>query len=119
MNLSLSRRMFALNSMRTLANSFPFSRNFSNDKSPTEWRKSSLDQLESRFAKEPTTIVCSEIDLQPEWKAMESRVVKRRTFTLDEVKGKTGRENVRQTEEDIWMENGLYGEDSKNFDGNK
>jgi iron uptake system EfeUOB component EfeO/EfeM len=121
--LSLSRGHFARNSMRTLANRFPFSRTFSNDdevpSEKAEWRKQSLDQLERRFAKEPTKLVHNEADLQPEWKAMESRVVKRRTLTLDEVNGKTGRENIRLTEEDVWMESGLYDEGSKNLDDSK
>lgn len=118
---SVCRRRYDRNAMLTgtLVNSFPFSRNFSNvdddtSKKTTEWRKASLDQLEQRFAKEPARRVNVDEDLQPEWKAMESRVVKRRTLTLDQVNGKIGRANIRQTEEDIWMESGLYDEDRKN-----
>ena len=74
----------------------------------SEWRKSSLERLEQKFTKDPSRLIDNEVDLQPEWKAMESRVTKRRTFTVDQLNGKTGRENIRRTDEDIWMESGLY-----------
>lgn len=120
---SLSRRILVERSLGFLGNSFPFLRNVSTDESSgtstKEWRKASLDQLERKFEPDPIKFINREMDLQPEWKAMESRVIKRRTLTLNQANGKTGRENIRQTEEDIWMENGLYDEDNKNLNENK
>jgi iron uptake system EfeUOB component EfeO/EfeM len=79
-----------------------------------EWRKSKLDQLERKFAGDSIkATIQSDVELQPEWKAMESRVTKRRTLTVEERQGKTGRTNIRRTEEDVWMENGLYSSDDK------
>jgi hypothetical protein len=46
------------------------------------WRKSQLDRLEKKFT-EPLVIKSDE-DLQPMWKAMESRVTKRKTLTIEE-----------------------------------
>lgn len=77
----------------------------------TEWRKARLDALESKFNdKEKNTLklVRSDTELQPEWKSMESRVTNRRTLTKEETGGKTGRSNIRQTEEDVWLASGLY-----------
>jgi hypothetical protein len=77
----------------------------------TEWRKSRLDQLERKFADKGTDsfrLIQSDIELQPEWKSMESRVTNRRTLTKEETGGKTGRLNIRQTEEDVWLASGLY-----------
>jgi iron uptake system EfeUOB component EfeO/EfeM len=79
-----------------------------------EWRKSKLDQLERKFTGDSIkAAIQSDVELQPEWKAMESRVTKRRTLTVEERQGKTGRTNIRRTEEDVWMENGLYSSDDK------
>jgi hypothetical protein len=121
---SLSRGQFARHSLHTLPKPILFPRKFSSDddkssEATTEWRKVSLDRLEQRFTKKPSRLVKSEEDLQPEWKAMESRVTKRRTLTIDQFNGKTGRENIRKTDEDIWMESGLYDEGSNNFTDNK
>ena len=89
----------------------------------TEWRKASLDQLERKFAAEGIDtfrLIQSDTDLQPEWKSMESRVTNRRTLTKEETGGKTGRSNIRQTEEDVWLESGLYHmEDSESKDKDK
>jgi hypothetical protein len=75
----------------------------------TDWRKSKLDQLEQKFA---TTVTPPTIDsddqVQPMWKDMESRVTKRRPMTAEERKGLSGRRNVRKTDEDSWLEAGLY-----------
>lgn len=77
----------------------------------TEWRKVRLDQLERKFSEKDADtfrLIQSDSELQPEWKSMESRVTNRRTLTKEETGGKTGRSNIRQTEEDIWLESGLY-----------
>lgn len=42
------------------------------------------------------------------WKGMESRVTKRRSYTPAEREGRVGRANVRRTDEDVWLEQGLY-----------
>lgn len=75
----------------------------------TDWRKSQLDKLEQKFA--PT--IESDDQVQPMWKDMESRVTKRRPMTVEERKGISGRRNVRKTDEDSWLEAGLY-EDNEN-----
>ena len=101
-----------------------FTRRFSDDNSGSkesntatdfvrsvEWRKARLDQLERKFANKETDMVRSiqtDTELQPEWKSMESRVTNRRSLTKEETGGKTGRSNIRQTEEDVWLESGLY-----------
>lgn len=97
-----------------------FIRTFSNDNSgsiaservgSTEWRKTRLDQLERKFSDkdaDTSRLIQSDTELQPEWKSMESRVTNRRTLTKEETGGKTGRSNIRQTEEDVWLESGLY-----------
>jgi hypothetical protein len=85
--------------------------------SAVEWRKKQLDLLERKFT-DPQTIE-NEDDLQPTWKAMESRVTKRRPLTTDQRAGKTGRMNIRRTEEDIWLEVGLYDDDSNKDKGGK
>jgi hypothetical protein len=50
-------------------------------------------------------------EVQQMWKDMESRVTRRRTMTLSEAKinGKVvGRKNLRKTDEEAWLEAGLY-----------
>lgn len=49
-------------------------------------------------------------DVQPMWRSMESRVTKRRSMTKEEatVSGKTGRRNIKKTEEEYWLEEGVY-----------
>jgi hypothetical protein len=88
---------------------------------PTEWRKTRLDQIERKFTEVKSrvtdsvrTFIESDDELQSEWKSMESRVTKRRSLTKDESGGETGRSNVRQTEEEVWLESGLYNTDDGN-----
>jgi len=50
----------------------------------------------------------SEEDLQPMWKEMEGRVTRRKLRTLAETGGKSGRMNIKKTDEDVWLEEGLY-----------
>lgn len=85
--------------------------------SSVEWRKEQLDQLERKFS-DPQPQAMNDEDLQPAWKAMESRVTKRRSLTTEQRRGKTGRSNIRRTEEEVWLESGLYDDDSKNDDKN-
>lgn len=75
----------------------------------TDWRKKQLDRLETKFT-EPQAVE-SEEDLQPMWKEMERRVRSRRPRTLAETGGRSGRSNVRQTDEDVWLRAGLYDDD--------
>jgi hypothetical protein len=72
------------------------------------WRKSQLNRLEKKFT-EPLVIKSDE-DLQPMWKAMESRVTKRKTLTIEEAGGRMGRSNIRSTDEEVWLEAGMYDE---------
>lgn len=98
----------------------------------SEWRKQQLDKLEQKLrpaqdmpsgsssdsTSPPSLEVAADEDLQSMWKEMESRVTKRRSRTIAESKGKIGRTNVRRTDEDLWLEQGLYdandGDESKN-----
>eukprot|EP00429_Kryptoperidinium_foliaceum_P004186 CAMPEP_0176012258 /NCGR_PEP_ID=MMETSP0120_2-20121206/5703_1 /TAXON_ID=160619 /ORGANISM="Kryptoperidinium foliaceum, Strain CCMP 1326" /LENGTH=84 /DNA_ID=CAMNT_0017345139 /DNA_START=183 /DNA_END=434 /DNA_ORIENTATION=- len=63
-----------------------------------EWRKKQLDKLERKFS-EPAVVIDNDEDLQPMWKEMEGRVTRRRPRTVAENGGKTGRENVKKTDE--------------------
>lgn len=47
-------------------------------------------------------------DVQPMWKQMESRVTRRRSFTLEQRGGVSGRRNVRKSDEDVWLQAGVY-----------
>jgi hypothetical protein len=60
--------------------------------------------------------ISSDDDLQGEWRAMESRVTNRRSLTVEEGrrKGKLGRINVKRTDEEIWLEAGVYRQDNDN-----
>ena len=74
----------------------------------SEWRKAQLDRLEQRLSQPPPQQIASEDDLQPMWKDMENRVRRRRPRTLADAKGRTGRANVKQTDEEAWLRAGLY-----------
>jgi len=78
--------------------------------SGTEWRKKQLQRLEKKF-EDPVVSIASDEDLQPVWKEMESRVKNRRPRTVNENGGKTGRHNVKRTDEEVWLEQGLYDEE--------
>lgn len=59
----------------------------------------------------------SDDQVQPMWRDMESRVVRRRSVTIAEAltKGmKIGRRNVRSTDEDAWLDAGLYHQENDN-----
>mmetsp|Transcript_3041 Transcript_3041/g.8371 ORF Transcript_3041/g.8371 Transcript_3041/m.8371 type:complete len:160 (-) Transcript_3041:81-560(-) len=80
----------------------------------SEWRKKQLDQLERRFTGKQLEArnIESEDELQPMWKEMEGRVTRRKLRTLADTGGRTGRRNVKQTDEDVWLREGLYGSGS-------
>jgi hypothetical protein len=96
---------------------FPYARWFSNNDDDTnkgtpvplgaEWRKTQLDKLEKKFA-DPTVVVDRDEDLQPMWKQMESRVIYRKPRTVEEMGGRTGRINIKKTDEEMWLREGLY-----------
>jgi hypothetical protein len=70
-----------------------------------EWRKVQLDRLRKRF-EEP--VIEKDDDLQPMWKDMESRVVRRKSLTIEQAGGRIGRKNVRPTDEESWLNAGMY-----------
>jgi len=84
-----------------------------------EWRKQQLDKLEEKFTSsspsfsEPSVHVDNDEDLQPMWKQMESRVIRRRPRTIEEMGGRTGRKNVKKTDEEMWLSEGLYDNEPK------
>lgn len=78
-----------------------------------EWRKQQLDKLEKKFSEKPVcAVVESYEDVQPMWKGMESRVTNRKPLTKAQRGGRIGRMNVRKTEEDVWLKEGLYDDDN-------
>lgn len=83
--------------------------------SGNEWRQRQLQELEQKFL-EPSQVVENDEDLQQPWKEMESRVTRRRPRTLQEMGGKTGRTNIKSTDEEIWLHEGMYKDDA-NSDG--
>ena len=107
----------------------------------TQWKRKHYQTIEDKFQpnKDTTnTINCNEStddtnqsktdeplsiedyeDVQPMWKEMESRVTKRRSLTLDERKGVSGRRNVRKSDEDVWLANGVYDDESSSEDKDK
>ena len=87
--------------------------------SSSNWRKGQLNTITDKFKAgtdpkpEPMKIT-SDDDVQQTWKDMESRVVRRRTMDLSEAKAKgkkVGRRNVRKTDEEVWLDAGLYDEE--------
>ena len=75
-----------------------------------EWRKQQLDKIEKKFKGNQLEArsIESEEDLQPMWKEMEGRVTRRKPRTLAQTGGKVGRMNIKKTDEDVWLEQGLY-----------
>jgi len=88
-----------------------------------EWRKQQLDRLERKFdigvVQEPQQEIDSDEDLQPMWQQLERRVKNRRSLTAAERGGRTGRANVKRTDEDFWLEEGLYEDQEDSDDDNK
>ena len=99
--------------------------------SANEWRKQQLEKIENKFNKgkqqqqqqrplvEASVTVESEEDLQPMWKEMEGRVTKRKLRTLEDTGGKSGRMNITKTDEDVWLEEGLYSSTEKDDEENE
>jgi hypothetical protein len=86
-----------------------------------EWRKVQLEKLESRLSEKPSTAssswsstlppplqIGSDEELQQTWRDLESRIRNRRPLSLQDRRGVSGRSNVRRTDEDVWLEEGLY-----------
>ena len=91
--------------------------------SSKNWRKQQLEKLERRFQPgdwpvPKSNTIQDEEDLQPMWRDLEGRVKNRRSRTLAENKGKIGRRNVRKTDEDVWLQEGLYDDNSGDDESN-
>ena len=93
----------------------------------TEWRKHQLDKLERKFdGNDPAqnapkmsgsavgVVIDHEEDLQPMWQQMERRVKHRTPRTLEERGGHSGRQNIKKTDEDLWLQAGLYHHNDNN-----
>jgi hypothetical protein len=98
----------------------------------TEWKRNHYRKIGEKFQpnvndnKDSTDHAYSEPlqidnyeDVQPMWKEMESRVTRRRSLTLDQRGGVSGRRNVRRSDEDVWLEAGVYAAESSNEDEKK
>mmetsp|Transcript_22987 Transcript_22987/g.48939 ORF Transcript_22987/g.48939 Transcript_22987/m.48939 type:complete len:176 (-) Transcript_22987:259-786(-) len=75
-----------------------------------EWRKQQLEIIENKFKGKQLEAMSieSEEELQPMWKEMEGRVTRRKLRTLADTGGKSGRMNIKKTDEDVWLQEGLY-----------
>jgi hypothetical protein len=83
---------------------------------PNQWRKQQLEALQCKFTKVET--IQNDEELQPMWKEMEGRVTRRRPRTVVETRGKTRRQNVRKTDEEVWLAEGMCREeDDENDNG--
>ena len=102
-------RISASTCVRAFSASVSDSNESSADSTGVDWRKKQLDKLTRKFT-EPKESVENDEDLQPMWKEMEGRVTRRRPRTVEEMGGKTGRVNVRKTDEEMWLREGLYDE---------
>jgi len=98
----------------------------------TQWKRSHYRKIEDKFQSQedqnkvsenndkqsstqqlkPLTIDKDE-DVQPMWREMESRVTKRRSLTLEQRGGVSGRRNVRKSDEDVWLAAGVYDSDEE------
>jgi hypothetical protein len=87
----------------------------------TEWRKHQLDRLlllqQQKFQPAQEVMIASDDDddddLQPMWKDMERRVTRRKPVTIQQAGPKVGRRNVRPTDEEAWLQAGLYDNDNE------
>jgi hypothetical protein len=84
---------------------------------PNEWRKQQLEALKRKFTK--VEDIQNDEELQPMWKEMEGRVTRRRPRTLADTRGKTGRQNVGKTDEEVWLAEGMYPDGNGNDDGGR
>jgi membrane protein involved in colicin uptake len=99
----------------------------------TQWKRNQYRKIEDKFKNnnesnrlsptdtqnlEPLNIDNYE-DVQPMWKEMESRVTRRRSLTLEQLKqrgGVSGRRNIRKSEEDYWERAGVYDKEETSKD---
>ncbi|KAG7371306.1 hypothetical protein IV203_019876 [Nitzschia inconspicua] len=95
-----------------------FASSSSSSSSPDDWRKRQLQQLQRKFQDTSNTIESDE-ELQPMWKEMEGRVTRRKPRTMQQTGGRTGRVNVRKTDEDVWAQEGMYQVVDDNDDDNE
>jgi len=73
--------------------------------------------IENSSTQRPEPLAIDNYDeVQPMWIAMEGRVTKRQSLTLDQRGGVSGRRNVRKSEEDMWLEAGVYDSDKSKSD---
>ncbi|EJK45801.1 hypothetical protein THAOC_35565, partial [Thalassiosira oceanica] len=89
----------------------------------TQWKRQQYEKIERRFRPDETKPlqIDNYEDVQPAWREMESRVTKRRSLTLEERQGVSGRRNVRKSDEDLWLQAGVYNsskEEASNSDSN-
>lgn len=91
---------------------------FSSTGDNQEWRKEQLDRLRRKFEGEKDIpVIDDDEDLQPMWREMESRVTKRRSVTVAEAGGRVGRSNIRRTDEEAWLQAGMYDQDDEKAKG--
>ncbi|KAL7467334.1 hypothetical protein ACHAXS_009473 [Conticribra weissflogii] len=87
----------------------------------TKWKRSQYRKIEEKFVNGeaeqngfapnnslPPLTIENYDDVQPMWKEMERRVIRRRSLTLAERGGVSGRRNIRKSDEDVWMAAGVY-----------
>ena len=114
----------------------------SDDSTPklsSEWRKHQLDKLSTKLSnsiksepyekdqrdsapREGIQSINSDEELQQMWKDMESRVVNRKLWTVQQLQTKgrvIGRGDVRKTDEEMWLEAGLYSSNSSDDESKK
>ena len=89
------------------------------------WKRNQYQKLEDKFNNRPSPTDTQNLeplnidnyeDVQPMWKEMESRVTRRRSLTLEQLKqrgGVSGRQNIRKSEEDYWEKAGVYDNDKE------
>mmetsp|Transcript_28705 Transcript_28705/g.59554 ORF Transcript_28705/g.59554 Transcript_28705/m.59554 type:complete len:207 (-) Transcript_28705:297-917(-) len=87
----------------------------------TKWKRNQYRKMQDKFvdgeSKQngmapnnslPPLTIDNYDDVQPMWKEMESRVTRRRSLTLAQRGGVSGRRNIRKSDEDVWMAAGVY-----------
>ena len=102
----------------------------------SKWKKGQLDKLSDKFKASGSEgdlksnlshqrvgvgvttpdEIDNDDDVQPMWREMESRVLNRKSLTKEQIekRGKrTGRSNLRRTDEDAWLSAGLYDDKEK------
>jgi hypothetical protein len=83
--------------------------------SDKSWNQKQIERIERKFT-EPSQKVDSDDELQQMWRQMESRVTRRRPRSLEDTEGRTGRENIRKTDEEMRLKEGFYEEMKKSED---